>query len=333
VVYKTSKDIIIDGKAEEQDWTTTPFTSNFTDIEGVKIPKQLTNVKMLWDDNFLYVYAKLHEQHIWGDIKKRDQVIFYNNDFEVFISPSNDTHNYGEIEVNALNTVWDLILNKPYNVGGKPKNKWNLNTLKTAVFIKGTLNDPSDIDEYWSVEMAIPLDAFAELKNRPKVKPKDGEQWRINFSRVQWDYDLIDGIYSRKKINKKFLPEYNWVWSNQGAINMHLPENWGYIHFSDKHATSPIEFKHQTDVLTEQVTYALYRAIAFKNLKVLKKEKTGFQIQFEPIKIKDQIINASFLKTHTGFSIQTQNSQKNTVYAINETGLIQRKKTTIPKTK
>ncbi len=134
VVYKTSKDIIIDGKADEQDWTTTQFTSNFTDIEGVKIPKQLTNVKMLWDDNFLYVYAKLHEQHIWGDIKKRDQVIFYNNDFEVFISPSNDTHNYGEIEVNALNTVWDLVLNKPYNVGGKPKNKWNLNDVKNSSF-------------------------------------------------------------------------------------------------------------------------------------------------------------------------------------------------------
>ena len=76
---------------------------------------------MLWDADFLYVYAKLDEEHIWGDITKRDAVIFYNNDFEVFISPSNDSHNYGEIEINALGTVWDLVLNKPYNVGGKAK--------------------------------------------------------------------------------------------------------------------------------------------------------------------------------------------------------------------
>ena len=326
VVHKTNKLIKIDGKANETDWKNADFTDKFIDIEGVKIPSQTTKVKMLWDENFLYVYAKLDEKHIWGDITKRDAVIFYNNDFEVFISPSNDTHNYGEIEVNALNTIWDLVLNKPYNVGGKPKNSWNLDQLKSAVFIKGTLNNSDDIDEFWSVEMAIPLAPFAELKNRPKVKPKNGEQWRINFSRVQWSHDIIDGKYSRKKENGKFLREYNWVWSNQKAINMHLPENWGYIQFSDKNATSKIEFKHQTDVLTEQVTYALYRKIAFKELKYLKQEKVGFQTEFEPIKIKNQIIKASFLKTHTGFTLQIKNTEKNIVYSINETGLIQRKK-------
>ena len=326
VVYQTTAAINIDGKADEVDWDNAKFTDKFIDIEGIKAPNQQTNVKMLWDKNFLYVYAKLYEKHVWADITERDAVIFYNNDFEVFISPSNDTHNYGEIEVNALNTVWDLVLNKPYNVGGKPKNSWNLNDLKTAVFTKGTLNDPYEDDEYWSVEMAIPLSAFAELKNRPKVKPKNGEQWRINFSRVQWDHDIIDGVYSRKMENNKLLPEYNWVWSNQGAINMHLPENWGYIHFSDNNATSPIEFKHQTDVLTEQVTYGLYRNIAFKKLKYLKQEKTGFQIDFKPIKIDNEIINATFLKTHTGFTLQTKNRNKDIVYSINETGLIQRKK-------
>ena len=98
VVYKTSKAITIDGKADETDWKNADFTDKFIDIEGVKIPSQTTKVKMLWDENFLYVYAKLDEKHIWGDITKRDAVIFYNNDFEVFISPSNDTHNYGEIK-------------------------------------------------------------------------------------------------------------------------------------------------------------------------------------------------------------------------------------------
>ena len=174
--------------------------------------------------------------------------------------------------------------------------------------------------------MAIPLKDFAELKNKPKVTPKNGEQWRINFSRVQWDYDLSNGTYSRKKENNKILPEYNWVWSNQGAINMHLPENWGYIQFSDNNPSEQIKFTHQTDVLTEQITYALYRNIAFKKLKYLKQEKPGFQIEFEPIQIDTEIINASFLKTHTGFTLQTQNTIKNMQYSINETGLIQRKK-------
>ncbi len=324
VVHKTSQQLIIDGKADEQDWKNAVFTDEFIDIEGIKIPNQTTKVKMLWDTDFLYVYAKLDEKHIWGDITQRDKVIFYNNDFEVFISPSNDTHNYGEIEVNALNTVWDLILNKPYNVGGKPKSRWNLNDLKTAVFIKGTLNNPDDIDSYWSVEMAIPLSAFAELKNRPKIKPKDGEQWRINFSRVQWNHDLTDKKYSRKKENNTFLPEYNWVWSNQGTINMHLPENWGYIQFSDNKTTQQISFKHKTDVVTEQITYALYREIAFKNLTYLKKKAPGFKTNLI-LSQSNKNLQATFLKTYTGFNVQVVNTATNMEYRISETGLIQRK--------
>ena len=324
VVYKVASPINIDGIADEEIWRNTMFTDDFIDIEGVKKPNQSTKVKMLWDKDYLYVYAKLNENHIWGNITKRDAVIFLNNDFEVFINPSNDNHNYGEIEINALETVWDLVLNKPYNVGGKPKNKWNLNKLKSKVFIKGTLNNPTDIDEYWSVEMAIPLDAFAELKHKPKINPIDGEQWRINFSRVQWDHDIKDGVYSRKKENNKYLPEYNWVWSNQGAINMHLPENWGYIHFSDNNPKNKITFKHKTDVISEQVTYALFRNIAFKKLKYLKDTVVGTQIKFEPITIKGKTINATFLKTFTGFSLKTESN--NTIYTISENGLIHRKK-------
>jgi len=47
VVYKVANTIVIDGKADEQDWEQAKYTSDFIDIEGVKIPKQQTNVKML----------------------------------------------------------------------------------------------------------------------------------------------------------------------------------------------------------------------------------------------------------------------------------------------
>lgn len=326
VIYKTHQSINIDGKADESDWNLVNFTDDFIDIEGVKTPKQKTHVKMLWDGDFLYIYAKLYEKHVWGNLKQRDTVIFHNNDFEVFISPSNNTHNYGEIEVNVLNTVWDLVLNKPYNVGGVPKNQWNLNKLRTAVFVKGSLNNPNDIDEYWSVEMAIPLQDLSELKRRAKRPPKDGEQWRINFSRVQWDHDLNNNVYSRKTKNNKLLPEYNWVWSNQGAINMHLPENWGYVQFSENTPANTIKFKHQTDILSEQMVYALYRKIAFKELKYLKDESLGTLLNFDPITIENNTMSGSFLKTHTGFTLSLKNLKTETIYTINETGLIHRNK-------
>ena len=32
-------------------------------------------------DKNLYVFAKLYEEHIWGDLTERDAIIFNNNDF------------------------------------------------------------------------------------------------------------------------------------------------------------------------------------------------------------------------------------------------------------
>src|SRR5205814_1443493 len=54
------------------------------------------------------------------------------------------------------------------------------------------------------------------------------DQWRVNFSRVEWLHELIGGKYH--KIPGK--PEDNWVWSPQEAIDMHRPETWGYVQFS-----------------------------------------------------------------------------------------------------
>ena len=62
---------------------------------------------------------------------------------------------------------------------------------------------------------------------------KAGNYWRINFSRVQWDHEFKNGRYERIKDEKgNYKPEYNWVWSEQGLISMHMPERWGYLYFS-----------------------------------------------------------------------------------------------------
>jgi hypothetical protein len=190
---------------------------------------------MLWDNQYLYIGAELEEPHLWATLKQRDTIIFYDNDFEVFIDPDGDTHQYYEIEINALGTLWDLMLIKPYRDGGPAISAWDVRGIKTGIQLQGTLNDPSDIDQKWTVEMALPMSILRQ--NIPGKKlPEDGEQWRINFSRVQWDLVVEAGNY-HKKINPengKPFPEHNWVWSPQGAINMHMPEMWGYVQFSQQ---------------------------------------------------------------------------------------------------
>ena len=319
-VKKTNSVILIDGIADEASWQDAHFTDDFIDIEGYKIPSQKTNVKMLWDEKYLYVYAKLFEDHIWGDITQRDEVIYYNNDFEVFINPNDNVFNYSEIEINALGTEWDLFLNKPYRLGGKADSSWNIIGLKSAVYIDGTINDYNDIDNFWAVEMAIPLNEITQL-NKNKMGVTIGDAWRINFSRVNWDFDIINEKYSRKKENDKYLPEYNWVWSPQGKINMHIPENWGYLVFNE-YEIEDVSLK--TDLELEHTLYAIFRVVKFGYLKYLNNLEEGTYVEFEPEKINGKTIFSNFLKSKDGFTISANYKIGVLKYSIDQSGLINR---------
>ncbi len=221
----------IDGKLDDAAWAAAAWTQDFVDIEGAAkpTPRWRTRAKMLWDDQFFYVAADLEEPHVWGTLTKHDAVIFQDPDFEVFIDPNGDSHEYYEFEMNALNTGWDLFLPKPYKDGGSAQNDWEIQGLMTAVHVRGTINDPTDRDEGWSVEIAIPWKVLAEYAHRP-APPQNGDQWRVGFSRVEWEIEAKDGAYA--KVPK--TPEHNWVWSPQGVVDMHRPERWGFVQFNDE---------------------------------------------------------------------------------------------------
>lgn len=224
---------VIDGRLTDAAWQQAAWTDHFADIEGEKKPKPYfdTRAKMLWTDSCLYLAAELKEPHVWATLKRHDAIIYHDNDFEVFLDPDNNTHQYFEIEVNALNTVLDLFMNKPYRNGGTPMLAYDVPGLKTAVSVQGTLNNPADKDSGWTVEIAIPFRSVSVgAMWRP---PHDGEVWRINFSRVQWETEVVNNRYvKRRGANGNPLPENNWVWSPQGVIDMHYPERWGYLQFS-----------------------------------------------------------------------------------------------------
>jgi len=219
----------VDGRLDDAAWRAAAWTAEFVDIEGDRKPKPRfrTRAKMTWDDTYFYFGAEMEEPHVWGTLTQHDAVIFRDNDFEIFLNPSGDGLNYFEFEINALNTGWDLFLARPYKKQGKADNSWEMPGLLTAVHIDGTLNDARDTDRGWSVEIAIPWTAFAS--RAPVRRPKTGESWRVNFSRVEWRVDIRDGKYVKLPDTK----EDNWVWSPQGLIDMHVPEHWGFVKFEN----------------------------------------------------------------------------------------------------
>jgi hypothetical protein len=231
VCARAETPIVVDGVLDDAAWAGAAWTEDFVDIEGnVKPrPRFRTRTKLSWDDRHLYVAAEMEEPHVWGTLTEHDSVIFHDPDFEVFIDPDGDTHAYFEFEINALNTGWDLFLPKPYMDQGSAQNEWEMPGLKTAVRIHGTLNDPSDLDSGWTVEIAFPWQAFQPHTRHPGP-PREHEQWRINFSRVEWKFTVENGTYRKIPDSR----EDNWVWSPQGVIDMHRPEMWGVVQFTRK---------------------------------------------------------------------------------------------------
>ncbi|MBK7213078.1 MAG: carbohydrate-binding family 9-like protein [Bacteroidales bacterium] len=329
--YRAGEQLTIDGLMNEPAWQKAEWTEYFGDIEGVlkPNPRLKTRVKMLWDDKYLYLAAYLEEPHVWATLTERESVIFYDPDFEVFIDPDGDTHNYTEYEMNALNTQWDLLLLKPYRddlIHNVAIDNWSYNGIKSGVHVDGTMNDPSDTDKGWSIEIAFPLDALVELSATGK-NPVQGEQYRIDFSRVEWTVDIKDGKYVKRThlVNgvEKPLPEDNWVWSPQGVIAMHQPETWGYLQFSEKEVgTTKDVYVVDPD---QEVKWGLrkiyYRQSAF-NVKKGKFSDKLEDLGLKTITVGDADVRPEIVLTPSGYEAALPSVKAGLTWHIRQDGLL-----------
>lgn len=208
----TNNEFLIDGILNEKAWDRA-FTINdfksFKSKYSTDIPE--TIVKLLQTNNGLLFSAQVFTKEINAFEKERDGAVYKDNCFELFFDPDADGLNYYELEINALGTIWDLILKTSNNPLNHPSNitEWNLPLENIAVALHGTLNDTTDIDMCWIVEAFLPWDLFVE------GKPNKGSIWKANFMR-------IDYVNDDPKIS---------VWKPTSGKNIHVPLEWGSLKF------------------------------------------------------------------------------------------------------
>jgi len=243
VAYRTADSIVVDGQLNEASWIRAPTTDAFVDIEGDREdpPEEQTRVKVVWDEEYLYVAATLEESKVWGTFTERDAPVYAeDNDFEIFLDVNGDGKNYIEFEINALNTVYDLY--RP-NKAAPLQIPWDIEGLKTAVGVEGTLNKNDDEDDYWTVEIAWPMSSLAEHAAGAPVPPNEGDEWRIEFPRVEWALDDTSDVIRKAPGTSA----ENWTWTQQGLVDNHWPEAWGFLRFSDARVGTarPAEAVHE----------------------------------------------------------------------------------------
>lgn len=215
VCKRAAGPITVDGLLTEASWAgAQPFTLCRTDTGS---PARFrTEVRILWDDENLYVSFFCEDPDIWANMVVNDAPLWEEEVVEIFLDPNRSGNAYFELVVNPLNTLTDVFVLNRFGKF-KPLRDWNAEGVQHAVVVDGDASDPLSADRSWTVECAIP---FRELVTAPNIPPRSGDAWCANFYRIEQGYEW---------------QEYT-AWSPTGEVNYHHPERFGTIVFSPESA-------------------------------------------------------------------------------------------------
>lgn len=289
-------------------WNQAKYSKPFGELKTCKIPKNKTLFKMLWDDYTIYLKAVLFGKNIYATKTIRDDVIFLDNNFEAFFDFFMTTENYLEIEINALNTIWDLILTRPYRDNGEGISTFDIKDIFTKVNINGILNQYDKDNNSWECEIIIPFKSIKKIA--PYDILKKGIYFRANFARTDWPLKYTNNKY--QKIKGKSETYYSW--SDIGIKNLHYPEMWGYIYLGDNDFKIPDKELEKFELRKlYYMQHLIYKKTnSFTNdLKLLKNNLNDYP-NLLPLKNLDYKI----IVGNNSFIIKTKN------YEINNLGVI-----------
>lgn len=176
---RAAKAPVIDGKLDDEVWKSAPEVTLQGSFDGRPVTRK-TTFRAVWDDEYLYVAFWAEDPDIWGTKRNKDDDIYNEDACEVFIDADGDGATYNELQVSPHNVNFDASF-VARRSDLPTAMKWE-SGMQTNVFVKGTLDDDSDTDEFWSAEMKIPL---KNLNAVPRLPPQKGDRWRFNAYRLE----------------------------------------------------------------------------------------------------------------------------------------------------
>lgn len=214
-----------------------------------------TRAAVVWDEQHLYVRFEIEEPFVEAKQTVRDSLVFLENDIELFIDGGDC---YYELEVNALNTVYEVFFiwkdcyadfpNGEFDVhrrkaftfagdydragatfwrGTHPRGaRWafldfDLPGLQTSVKIDGYLNDRTRVSRGWQADLVLPWAGMKYLANGRSLPPRNADEWRFFFGR-----------FEKLVVNdREVQPHPAWCWTAHGVYDTHMPERWTPVRF------------------------------------------------------------------------------------------------------
>ncbi len=224
-IYKVSKarePIIVDGKMDEASWKNAEVRSFEYFYRNDKLPeKQDTRFRMLWDNENLYLFYECEDTSLTSREKNFDAQPYLDDCAEFFCVPVPDSiyFHFG-FELNITKAAYDfVVLWRYFNNRTIFLRSYNP-VYKAEVTCDGTINDDTDKDKMWQMELAIPFAAFSDFYN--VARAKTGVRWA--FQAVRQDRNLVS---DRFRSTSTLFPIYDI------RKDVHQPSRFGLLEFTD----------------------------------------------------------------------------------------------------
>lgn len=262
VARRTARPPEIDGHLDKDIWGRAVRSGRFVDLVTGAPGLYDTRIAALWDEHCLYLAYWVEQPFLRARYVERDDLVWYDHsDVEFFLAGSDA---YYELEVNPLGTIYEVLhvwadacepggpFDRPefdpraragrgFVGNGDPDHwtwdgthprghrwsflDWDLPGVRVGVQLQGTLNDDTDIDRGWTVEVAVPWKGISIVAGH-EVWPRPGDVWRCCFAR--FENLILNG--------KPILPTTGWALNRVGRYDIHVPETWSLLDISDEPA-------------------------------------------------------------------------------------------------
>ncbi|MBT5873526.1 MAG: carbohydrate-binding family 9-like protein [Candidatus Latescibacteria bacterium] len=240
----------IDGGLTEKAWENAEWSSPFVEISDGGVASVATRLALLWDADFLYAGYRVEDHDIRGSMGAfHDHVYMEDDDVELFVE--GDGYYY-EIGINPLNNVYELrwtwleplVREQRYEelevllrredylyyvardgdkLGRIGDLNYRLPGLQTAVHLDGVLNQPEINDRGWTVEFALPWDGLRSVSGGAPMPPRAGDTLRMMGYRMH-----------HFRADEKSGQHEASTWNVVGGGNIHNPDRWSTVVFSDE---------------------------------------------------------------------------------------------------
>ena len=178
--------IVIDGNLSEEAWKKAEVILLNNNVTGDPILDEnyQSLVRTCYDSDNLYIAFVNGDKNIFTSYTQKDEFLWQDEVVEVFIDGDPGVSTYLELEVSPTNVIFDSYITDTLDIDLVETPKFDIKGLQTAVMVNGTVNDSTDIDQDWTVEILIPLKEITKNRADGKIRP---DEYKINFYRINRD--------------------------------------------------------------------------------------------------------------------------------------------------